>query len=205
MTVTLGRRPSRYADAATERGVFSANAMVLTPGGPKLLGEIKDRDLVVSHDQGTVMVVGRKRTAISSGRGNSPIRIAEIGTPPFCVSPITLFMANSLSYREKFGSEEVLVRAASLRNDDMGGIASVEETEFISISLQHSAMLYVNGFVCECSPASSGDDYHTGAAFASRPTRANKYPILSDEEASLLYDAAGGAANALKFFRWGNS
>lgn len=203
MTVTFGKSPNRYSDPSIDRGTFSANAMVLTPTGPKPFGDIEERDMIVSHDKGAVMVMERKRKPMSSGGGNAPIRIAEIGIPPFYVSPSTLFMANSRSCRKALGSEEVLVRAGSLRNASMGDVTGVEETDYVSLTLQHPAMIYVNGFVCECGAAATGDRLHLNATFASRRARPSTYPILSDEEASLLYEAAGGAANVLKFVRWG--
>lgn len=172
---------------ALRPGLISAEATVLTPGGPKLMGELEAGDAVITYDEGAVTVQGRTRVAIASEGRITPIVVDEFGNAPFGVSPNTLFLVNSRYCAHTFGSAKALVRAASFRNDRLAGGVGRGDFVFISLALPHPALIFVNGFVCEA-PGSE-----------TPPEAPSSYPVLSDEEASLVYGSAGGAANVLKF------
>ncbi|KAA0909457.1 hypothetical protein FLO80_21490 [Aquicoccus porphyridii] len=194
-----------YSDELRERavfpvrpGLFAAGSKVMTLDGPIAIEKLNTGDRIITYDRGAEPIQGRLRVVLPARGQIAPICIGNDGADGLTVSPHTLLMVSSPYCEHHFGSARAMVRAASLRGDRFARVIDQGEMEFISLYINDAAMIYVEGMICETAGTQEKSESQHDSFLEMLSASPTRFPVLSDEEARLLYKLAGGAVNILK-------
>lgn len=205
------------AMSATDGGVicFTPGTRIRTPDGHRLVEDLREGDRVQTKDNGAQEILWRGSRRMSGARLFAmprlrPVRIqaAAFGTDlpdsTFLVSPEHKMVVRGAVARDLFNTDEVLVSAKHLiNNDTVATDLSVREITYIHLLLPRHEILWANGVETESfHPASTAlstlSDQDRGRLLSGIPSLecdphvygAYARRTLSDSEAALLGHAA---------------
>ncbi|WP_172300424.1 Hint domain-containing protein [Pseudoruegeria sp. HB172150] len=140
---------------------FTPDTVIATPGGPRLVAELAEGDLVQTKDDGAQPVrwVGRRR--VSGARLYTmpelrPVRIRagavgmDVPDADLIVSPQHRMLIRGAVARDLFSADEVLVAAKDMVNDHSILVdRQLREVTYVHLLLDRHSILFANGLETE--------------------------------------------------------